>query len=353
MRYDPAQINSFDLTRYPDYRGDLPPDVYQLHRFGHLDEYEAEWGRRWGANGIGRLRDVALSRPTEYEVLDLWLNHPKFFLLRYTNKIDVDALIRNHEDYEKLLRTLGIDVHWIEYDHPMGAYGPMRKLFMCAEVKVVAGGAIISRWGQASFKRGLARPFTKFLVGMDCPILHTVHGRAVCELGPMGLPIAEDTWIMGTSNCATAEGWAQVRPTLEEAGIKHLVPMPLQIIRDEFENGGEFHTDMVIAAVKERTVLIYPAFTPWETYQWLRDHEFTIIEVPREEHYRFTPENLLILEPGKVIVNAGARETIKRLEAEKVEVIPFDCHGIMQGGVNGMRCITLEMRRDEGPYLER
>ena len=83
-----------------------------------------------------------------------------------------------------------------------------------------------------------------------------------------------------------------------------------------------------------------------------RDHQFTIIEVPRDEHARFTPENLLIVEPGKVIVNAGARETIKRLEANEVEVIPFDCHGIMQGGVNGMRCITLEMRRDEGPYLE-
>ena len=126
MRYDPAQINRFDLNRYPDYRGDFPPDVYQLHRVGHLEEYEAEWGRRWGANGIGRLRDVALSRPTEYEVLDLWLKHPKFFLLRYSSKIDLDALVRNHEAYEALLRSLGIDVHWIEYDHPMGVYGPMR-----------------------------------------------------------------------------------------------------------------------------------------------------------------------------------------------------------------------------------
>src|SRR5438477_169465 len=105
MRYDAAHINRFDLTRYPDYRGDLPPDVYQLHRFGHLDEYEAEWGRRWGANGIGRLCDVALSRPTEYEVLDIWLKHPKFFLLRYSSKIDFDALLRNHQDYEKLLRS--------------------------------------------------------------------------------------------------------------------------------------------------------------------------------------------------------------------------------------------------------
>jgi arginine deiminase len=74
--------------------------------------------------------------------------------------------------------------------------------------------------------------------------------------------------------------------------------------------------------------------------------------VPRDEHYRYTPENLLLVEPGRVIVNGGARETIKRLEAAKVEVIPLECHGIMQGGVNGMRCITLEMRRDEGPYLE-
>ena len=195
MHYDAAAINRFDLARYPDYRGDFPPDVYQLHRFGHLDEYEAEWVR------------------------------PKFFLLRYSSKIDLDALVRNHEAYEALLRSLGIDVHWIEYDHPMGVYGPMRKLFMCAEVKVVAGGAIISRWGQASFKRGLARPFTKFLVDMNCPILHTVHGRAVCELGPMGLPIAEDAWIAGTSNCATAEGWAQVRPTLE--GVREVLDIAL------------------------------------------------------------------------------------------------------------------------------
>ena len=27
MHYDAAAINRFDLTRYPDYRGDFPPDV--------------------------------------------------------------------------------------------------------------------------------------------------------------------------------------------------------------------------------------------------------------------------------------------------------------------------------------
>src|SRR5205823_5665646 len=103
-----AGFSKYPLGRYRDRVGTNVEDVYQLHRFGHLEEYEAEWGRRWGANGIGRLRDVALSRPTEYEVLDLWLKHPKFFLLRYSSKIDLDALVRNHEAYEALLRSLGI-----------------------------------------------------------------------------------------------------------------------------------------------------------------------------------------------------------------------------------------------------
>jgi len=34
-------------------------------------------GPALGRERHGRLRDVALSRPTEYEVLDLWLKHPK------------------------------------------------------------------------------------------------------------------------------------------------------------------------------------------------------------------------------------------------------------------------------------
>ena len=60
----------------------------------------------------------------------------------------------------------------------MGAYGPMRKLFMAEEVKIVRGGAILPRFGHASFKRGLEREFQKFLTKIGCPILLTVHGTA-------------------------------------------------------------------------------------------------------------------------------------------------------------------------------
>jgi hypothetical protein len=39
MRYDAAQINRFDLTRYPDYRGDFPPDACSWGRAATLRKY--------------------------------------------------------------------------------------------------------------------------------------------------------------------------------------------------------------------------------------------------------------------------------------------------------------------------
>ena len=34
-------------------------------KVSYLDELELIWGKRWGAQGIGRLREVAMVRPTE------------------------------------------------------------------------------------------------------------------------------------------------------------------------------------------------------------------------------------------------------------------------------------------------
>jgi N-dimethylarginine dimethylaminohydrolase len=59
----------------------------------------------------------------------------------------------------------------------------------------------------------------------------------------------------------------------------------------------------------------------------------------------------VVVEPGVVIMNKNARQTIKALEAVGVEVIGFDSSGIMQGGVNGIKCITMELDRDDGPRL--
>jgi N-dimethylarginine dimethylaminohydrolase len=106
----------------------------------------------------------------------------------------------------------------------------------------------------------------------------------------------------------------------------------------------------VISAVDFKKVVVFPDNLPWETYVWLRDREFEIIEIPKEDQ-KYCPANLLVLEPGKVIMPQRATATIKKVRDAGVEVIEFDSDGIMQGGVNGLKCITLEILRDPGPVL--
>jgi len=349
---DQEKVESFDVSTYPDYvSSDLPPDVYRLRELSYLDEYESVWGQQWGCPGIGKLRKVALVRPTAHEINSLFTSHPNFFLLRYQSHVDIDQMIASHAAYADLLTEHGVKIEWMEFKNVWGAHGPMRKLFVCEEVRVVRGGAIIPRFGHASYKRGLEREFQRFLAEIGCPILLSVSGSGICEVAPMFVAMAEDAWIAGRSCAANQEGLDQVLPVMMHAGAKDIHIMNLNTIMNTFESGGEFHVDMVVAPVDHKVALIYPAGLDWDTYVWLRDRGFKLIEIPREEQ-RFAPANLILLEPGKVIITSHAPQTIKAVEAAGVEVIPFDSHGIMQGGTNGIKCITMELLRDPGPGLD-
>ena len=61
-----------------------------------------------------------------------------------------------------------------------------------------------------------------------------------------------------------------------------------------------------------------------------------LIEIPEHEQ-RWAPANLVLLEPGRVILHPEARDTARALERAGVDVVPFDSSGLMQGGVNGPR----------------
>jgi N-dimethylarginine dimethylaminohydrolase len=344
------RINDFDVTKYPDYRKGMPPDVYKLRQYSYLDEYEAVWGRPWGAQGIGKLREVGLVAPSTYEGHPLWLSNPDFFLLRYRARVDVEHLIQTHKQWAALLEEHGVGIHWMEYQDIWGAYGPMRKLFVCEEVKFVRGGALIPRFGHASYKRGMEREFQRFVTGIGCPTLHTIHGDGVMEVGPMLVALTDDVWIAGLSCAANEEGLEQITPILHASGVKEILVMQLPSILDTFEAGGEFHVDMIISPVDFKKVIVWPDNLPFETYAWLRDREFEIIEIPREDQ-KYCPANLVLLEPGKVILPSRAKETIGKVKDADVEVIEFDSDGIMQGGVNGLKCITMEVLRDPGPKL--
>ena len=82
--------------------GEGPVD---LSRLSFLDEVEAIWGRRWGAQSeMGRLRMVLVSRPSDNEAAEEVRANPKFYdvhgefpdlaLMRKQHEALVDVLVR-------------------------------------------------------------------------------------------------------------------------------------------------------------------------------------------------------------------------------------------------------------------
>lgn len=344
-------LEDFPLENFPDYEQGRPPNLSKLHAATFLDEYEKIWGRPWGGcQGIGRLRDVGLVRATEREGNALWTKDPAYFLLRFSPEIDVARLIDNQLEYAELLKQHGVNVHWLEVEDPMGAYGPMRKLFIAEEAMIIRGGAILPRPGHGAYKRGLEREYQKFLTNLGCPILLTVHGTGIAEPSAMIVAVAENAWIAGISSSMNREALDQIIPVLQRHGGEEIHIMELPVVLDSLGAGGEFHLDMIVAPVDSRKILVYPKNLGWETYEWLTRKGFTLIEIPDDEQ-RWAPANLTLLEPGKVLMHPKAINTTRALEKEGIEVIPFDCSGLMQGGVNGPRCCTLFLYREPGPGL--
>src|SRR5437867_871480 len=78
-----GDIADYPLERYPDYVPGLPAQAYKLEEFSYQDELVRVWGKPWGSQGIGKLRETVLSMPTENEINGLWARAPEYFLLRH------------------------------------------------------------------------------------------------------------------------------------------------------------------------------------------------------------------------------------------------------------------------------
>ena len=187
------------------------------------------WGKRWGAQGIGRLREVAMVRPTETEVKKLYEEDSRSW--SSTARPRTSAMQQQHLDLARTYERLDIKVHYSSWseDPPRSAYGPRTQHF--------GGSRLCHQWRRDHSARGdalLARPLALCLavpVGIGCPILYTVHGTGVCEIGA-STRMSDDFIVLMLSTDCNREGADQVIPILERAGYREIhvahSPGPLQ-----------------------------------------------------------------------------------------------------------------------------
>lgn len=332
-------MGKFD--KVPFYEPGKPPRTDLLATIDFRDELELAWGKNWGAQSqIGKLRAALVSRPTQNELCEEAKEDPVHFLLP-AGLPDLELMKKQHDAMVKVLKDDGVEVHYLEV--PEAAYGPysrMRMLWATASAFVINGGAIIPRYGLAPWRRGPEVLITKKLVEIGCPILYTIHGKGVLELGGNGIWLDPKHLIVGIGPSGNLEGVAQVHDILHRAGVEeiHLAYFT-----------GAIHLDLVFGLADAWLGVIDKRHIDHETIVYLRRKDIKLIEAPPEECAN-SACNLLAIEPGKVIIPKRCDRTSEALRKEGVKVIELEMSEFIKTG-GAAHCAVGELIRDPGPFL--
>jgi N-dimethylarginine dimethylaminohydrolase len=336
------------LETLPWFEQGKPLRNWMLHETDFYDEVEQIWGRRWGAEGIGTLREVLVSRPTENETREEYAREWQYYYSSAAGNADLGKLRYQFDEYYELLRDNGVRVNYIEPPVPaIGAYGFLKNLVTLAGGGlVVRGGAIVHRMGLGSWQRGREVIWSKVLTALQVPIYLTIHGMGVGEPGA-GRWLDSKTFVFNESVVANEEGLRQIRFVLENLGID-LVVAHTPGWHDSTGHGniGTSHMDMVMLTVDERKVLLAPHLVNYGFIRELKQRDVTIIEVPVEEYWDLAI-NGETLAPGKVVINRGSLTVVEALEKADVEVLQVDFSESQKFAIAGLHCATLELVRDQ------
>lgn len=341
------------LEELPWFDPGQPLRNWMLHETDFYDEVDHIWGKRWGAEGIGRLREVLVSRPTENETRPEYAEEWQYYYSTAAGNADLGRLQAQFDEYYQVLRDNGVRVNYIEPPVPaIGAYGYMKNLVTLAGGGlVVRGGAIIHRMGLGSWQRGREVIWSKTLTTLGVPIYLTIHGLGVGEPGA-GRWLDSNTFVFNNSVVANEEGLRQIEFILSGLG-KELVTTysPGWVGTTGRGNIGTTHADMFLMVPDVGVAVLAPHLVDYAFVRYLKRRDVKIIEVPVEEYWDLAV-NGVTLEPGKVVINAGSPTAVRALEREGIEVIQVDFSESHKFAIAGLHCATLELVRDQpGPML--
>jgi N-dimethylarginine dimethylaminohydrolase len=341
------------LESLPWFESGKPLRNYMLHETDFVDEVEQIWGRPWGAEGIGTLREVLVSRPTENETRPEYAKEWQYYYSSRAGNADLGKLQAQYDEYYEVLAGNGVRVNYLDAPVPaIGAYGYIKNLVTLAGAGLcVRGGVVLHRYGLGSWQRGREVIWAKALAALQVPIYLTIHGRGICEPGA-GRWLDSRTFVFNESVVANEEGLRQLQFMLDNVGVE-LVVTHSPGWYDSIGDGsiGTSHMDMVCLVPDRRVIVLAPHLVNYGFVRWLKERGFRIVEVPMDE-YRDLAVNGVTLSPGKVVINRGSPRVVEQLEQAGVEVIQVDFSESQRFAIAGLHCATLELVRDQpGPLL--
>ena len=343
-------------------KGNAVKTVQNWHDVNYLDYCEKLMGRPYGANGIGRLREAALTMPSEEEFHPYWVQDPPFFTPKTPSRVpdvqawktDIDLVRQQYEEYARILGENGVEVHWVEMPSASGPFGPWhRPSGATCDLWVLNGGIVVGKYGSIPFNNGRAAMYARWAFQeLGIPILLTIHGKGVSEISTC-VWLADDVLVTALSASFNQEGLDQFIPVVKASSRNdvyvHVMHLPNNVFWDP-DTGACAHPNVIIGALDIGKVLVYAPAIDFETHRWLHENKFDVVEVDRDDYLDNSAGNIVTLEPGKVAMNAAARDTIKKVRNIGVEVVEVDFGaGVKATGYGRLDCVTAKLRRDPGP----
>ena len=323
-------------------------------KISYEDELEDLWGKKWGNQGVGKLREVMLTPPPENEVRDCFYEDTAAYMEQWEpEKPDLELWHKQYEAMKKNYRDAGVLVHEaVVPDAVYGPYGYTRWFWAATDAGwVINGGVIIPRAGFFGAQKGREPVWQKALALLDIPIIYTVRGNGVAELGGE-VWLDNHHMLVSDGTVMNLEGARQLKQVFEMSDAK-LIQLPTagHYEYTKFPSGGTSHVDMVVGIPDIGVAVIYPPYTGFATVKFFNRLGYKIIEVPSEE-YLSGIYNMVVLEPGVVMCpTKGAPITLKKMQDAGVTVVPTEMSESMKGG-GAVHCSTCQLRRDPGPVCE-
>jgi N-dimethylarginine dimethylaminohydrolase len=340
----------------PTFEEGRAPKSWLFHdQVTYEDELEPLWGKKWGNQGVGRLREVMLTVPPENEVRDVFYKDTAAYMEQWEpEKPDLDVWREQYEVMKKNYRDNGTLVHEVIVpDAVFGPYGYTRWFWAATDACwVINGGAIIPRGGYFGAQKGREPVWHKALALLDIPIIYAVRGRGVAELGGE-VWLDNHHMLVSDGTVMNFEAARQLKQVFELSDAKLVqIPTSGHYEYTAFPSGGTSHVDMVVGIPDVGKAVLYPPYTSFTTVKFFQRIGYDIIEVPSDE-YLSGVYNMVVLEPGTVMCpTKGASRTIKAMEEAGITVVPTEMTESMKAG-GAVHCSTAQLLRDPGPVCEK
>lgn len=291
------------------------------------EELPEVWGD-WGSGSEhGKLHAVLLRRPGEE--LD---NIVDFDAMQMREDLKPDLARQQHDAMADAYEANGVRVYYVESARP----DKPNAMFMRDLMLMTPEGAIIAR-PASTVRAGEERYVAEALARLGVPILMSVHGEGTFEGADVSW-ISEDFCFLAEGLRTNREGADQVERMLREIGVKEVVRVQLP--------WGAMHLDGLLNILDNDLAVVWPRRTPYPIVRHLLERGFRLIEVEdeHEAHHRL-PMNFVTLEPGKILMPAGAPKMKARYEEAGVTCIEVDISELIKAG-GGIHCMTGFLKRD-------